>query len=424
MAYQNMISKNPLVNNFNTFQTNNSCKMPFESNSLIKENIHVMNHANYALQMQRMQQGNQVQMGNQRGIGQSGKTARDPFERRNLGGNPDPNGSGDDHMVPSANIRGGKGVNLIKEMLKPQKIAYNNKDVLPSVKSRKNENKKSIDPTNVPYKIIMTDRIGKILEKKWKDVKEDDILVHKTTEADKDSKRLTEERKAKKLKMKEINNELEVEYCLANMDKHKEKYEYNQTVIRNLAHEESKTDNDSRADYVEFYKKKLTEDERGQERSDSVLRKLIDTGIIRPEELPTMDDAPSEESMPKSINTEVFEKKISKPIVDKPVVKKPVVGKPIVSKPVVEKPAVSKAVVEKPAVSKPVVVEKPAVSKPAVSKPAVSKPVVSKPAVSKPVVDKPAIISKPVVNKTLPRSVGKPIVSKPTITKPTISNPQ
>lgn len=390
MAHQNMIGKNPLVNNFNTFQMNNQCRLPFESNNLIKENIHVMNHANYALQVQRMNAANRGGQAQQQSASQSQR--RDPFERRNLGANPNPNGS-DMNETKSSNVRKGKGVNLIEEMLKPQKIKYVNTDVLPNYQSRIKESEKQIDPTLTPYKIIMKDKMAPLIQKyqaaDGKAIRDklskEDLIVHKTTDEDKDEVRFNKERREKKIKMKEINKELEIEYCPANLDRHKEKYEYNQNVIRNLAHEECATGNDTRTDYVEFYKKKLAEDEKGIEKADSVLRKLVDTGIIRPEELPTANDdtAPPEE---KSVNTLDFEKKIrKKTVTDKPVVKKPTAKKPTVKKPDVTKPDVSKPDVSKPDVTKPDVI-KPIASKPAASKPTVSKPTVSKPIVTKPTV--------------------------------------
>ena len=355
---------------------NNQCRLPFESNNLIKENIHVMNHANYALQVQRMNQTNG-----------STQTRRDPFERRNLGSAQEP----DQTETRSSNVRKGKTLNVIEEMLKPQKIKYTNTDVLPNFQSRMKEKEKHIDPTLTPYKIIMKDQMAPLIQKyqaagnkaiKDKLVKED-LIVHKTTAEDKDEVRFNKERREKKIKMKEINKELEIEYCPANLDRHKEKYEYNQNVIRNLAHEECATGNDARTDYVEFYKKKLAEDEKGIEKADSVLRKLVDTGIIRPEELPTANDDTVPLPEEKSVNTVEFEKKISKkPSVDKPTVKKPTVKKPTVSKPAVDKPAVSKPTVSKPEVTKPTV------SKPTVPKPVVSKPVVTKPTVSKPTATK------------------------------------
>src|ERR1044071_7718686 len=51
--HQNMINSNPIVHKFNGYITNNPTTIPFSSNKLINENVHVVNNLNTYVQQQK-----------------------------------------------------------------------------------------------------------------------------------------------------------------------------------------------------------------------------------------------------------------------------------------------------------------------------------------------------------------------------------
>nr|URM62326.1 hypothetical protein [Mimivirus sp.] len=111
-------------------------------------------------------------------------------------------------------------------MLKPQKIKKDNKDVESNYKIRENmrqnilKNKfDDFEMTNAPYKSIIKDRI---IKKNVKDVKIEDLLVHKSIKGiDDDREKFNVELNTKNQEKEQINNELEIEFNIDNYDKHK-----------------------------------------------------------------------------------------------------------------------------------------------------------------------------------------------------------
>lgn len=182
-------------------------------------------------------------------------------------------------------------------MLKPVKIIKNentNKDVGSNYRVRKDVQKQAkkgkinIKMTNAPYKNIIKD---KIITKNVEDVKEEDLLVHKSMKGiDDNIEKFNQELNLKEIEKKKINDELDIEFNIENYDKHKKKFEYKETFIKNLAFEE-KTFNENKEDFIDFYQKKQKEAEEGMKLCDQVLHNMIDEGIISKEELPTEDSA-------------------------------------------------------------------------------------------------------------------------------------
>lgn len=259
---QNLIDQNPMINQFNNYMRNNPTNVPFQGNQLISNNVHVQNNLNNYVQ-----QFKQV---------------------KNV-----PNTI----TVPSVTIVDNKAepahhVEIISQMLKPQKITRDNRDVKSNFEARREVQKKAekgdigIAITNTPYKTIIKD---KIITKAVKDVKEDDLLVHKSIrEIDANIDKFNKEYVKKKNEETEVNEELKIEFHIDNYNKHKKKFEYKESFIRNLAYDQNSAE-ENKADSIDFYKKKQKEAEEGKKTCDDILKYLEEEGVIREDELPTKE---------------------------------------------------------------------------------------------------------------------------------------
>lgn len=187
-----------------------------------------------------------------------------------------------------------KNIDIIGNMLQPEKIiknGNNNKDVEDNYKLRKNvqrqakKGKIGIEITNAPYKNIIKDKIP---NKKVDEIEEKDLIVHtviRGTGGDDDLSIFNAELEIKKEEDNKINDELKIEFDIENYDKHKKKFDYKETFIKNLAFEQNTFD-ESKEDYIEFYKQKQKEAEDGLKLCDKVLENFIDEGFISKNELP------------------------------------------------------------------------------------------------------------------------------------------
>ncbi|MEM0354195.1 MAG: hypothetical protein QXW79_01300 [Thermoplasmata archaeon] len=188
---------------------------------------------------------------------------------------------------------GPKNYNIIEELLKPQKIVKNNKDIEANYKLIKDEYKlddrghlvKKFKITNAPYKNIIKD---KIVTKKVEEVREEDLVVYKVNKKiDANPEKFNEDLKIKKNEKEKINEELKMEFHPENYSKHKKNFEYKETFIRNMTYNQN-TFNEIKQDYIEFYRKKQREMEEGQKLCDQILH-TIDDNLINKNELPTAE---------------------------------------------------------------------------------------------------------------------------------------
>lgn len=243
------VNQNPILNQFNGYVQQNPLNAPFQGNNLLNKNVYVSNNLNEMLQ-----QHNTVR--------QTVNSA--PTKSKN------------------------KGTNIIQDMLKPQKITKDNKDVMINYKANeptreKDYVKKNIPISNAPYKIILKD---KMVTKNVKDVDIDDITVYKADRAlDANPEKFNSELNKKETAMKSVNEELKLEFNPDNYDKHKKKFEYKETFIRNMGFQQN-TFVDSKNEYVEFYQKKQKEAEEGKKICDQILIDLVNNDIISKDELP------------------------------------------------------------------------------------------------------------------------------------------
>lgn len=300
--YQNIANQNSLLNNFNGYITQNPNNIPFQNNQLINNNPHVANNLNNLLQQHKTFQQNlpvyQQQLQNQQLQNQQNLPV---YQQQKQNYNTNKNNK--------SKLNNG---NIIEEMLKPQKILRDNKDVKTNYNTRKDIQEKArknvgIKITNAPYKSIIKD---KIINKDVGDIKEKDLLVHKANkEIDADRNKFDIEYQTKKNEKKKINDELKIEFHIDNYDKHKKKFEFKETFIKNLAFEENTYD-ENKQDVIEFYKKQKKEAIEGQILCDNILHNLANEGIISKDEIPTerSDTQTNSEidlnSMIKNINTD------------------------------------------------------------------------------------------------------------------------
>ena len=249
--------KNPLLDNFNTYMANNST--PFQHNQLLNQNVHAMGNLNEHLK-QRKSYNTDVRV--------------DPPKR-------------------TVNTRTSK--NLIDEIFKPEKIKCDNRDVIKNYKEREQVQSKTIDPENIPYKIIIKVKIVTKPVRKSKD-----LVVHESTDADRDINKFQKDLSVKKQEKKKINQELSIQFNENNRDTHQENFDMNGTFIKNLSYS-SNTFGENKDDYVDFYRKCQKEAEEGKEMCDQIINRLVDTGLIKANELPSefndSDDAPADISV-------------------------------------------------------------------------------------------------------------------------------
>lgn len=291
--YQNLASQNPLVNQFNGYMVQNPNMIPFQNNQLINNNPHVINNLNDLIQQHKLLQQNipiyQQQYQNQQMSQMNQIPQINHIPQMNQQTQINKLTQTNQKLLTTKTNNKMKYGNIIEEMLKPQKIVKDNKDVDSNYKVRKEIQKNSkkgkinIKMTNAPYKTIIKD---KIINKKVEDVKQEDLLVHKSIrEIDANREKFDKELEIKKQEKEQINDELKIEFHIDNYDKHKKKFEYKETFIRNLAYEENTFD-ENKQDVIEFYRKQQKEAEEGQKLCDQILHNLVDEGVISKDELP------------------------------------------------------------------------------------------------------------------------------------------
>ena len=116
--YQNIANQNPLIKIFNGYMIQNPNIIPFQNNQLINNNVHVMNNLNEYVQQHKIIQQNiptlqqQINMNSMNQINQTNQ-----MNQINLKNNENNNGK-------TVKV---KNINIIKNMLEPEKIDYTKK---------------------------------------------------------------------------------------------------------------------------------------------------------------------------------------------------------------------------------------------------------------------------------------------------------
>lgn len=199
-------------------------------------------------------------------------------------------------MISNSNIRDSYNIKKIKKfnnidsmynqdelknlIIKQQKIEKPNINIQSLVDNRINTNDAELNNsikkrTNQPYKGIIKDfDYSKIREKH-----EEDLIVHKVNETDKDKKIFDE-------KMDEFQNEILIQnenikdtYSLDKKTAHKKEFDYQHKYKYRIKIDTPDND-DIRIDRIEFYKKEQNKIEDNKKKIDDILLNLIDSGIL------------------------------------------------------------------------------------------------------------------------------------------------
>lgn len=164
-------------------------------------------------------------------------------------------------------------------ILKPQKIEKSNININSLINNKKKTNESDLNDCvkkriNEPYKgIIKNFDYSKIREKH-----EEDLIVHKVNEEDKNMKLFDSNMDIFRDKITKQNKDIKDVYSIDNKTEHKKefdyqlKYKYRTKIDTN--------DDDLRVDRIEFYKKEQSKIEENKKKIDDIFLNLIDSGIL------------------------------------------------------------------------------------------------------------------------------------------------
>ncbi len=165
-------------------------------------------------------------------------------------------------------------------IIKPIKIEKANIDIKALANSREQSNLSELKQSeqkrvNNPYKGIIKDFN---YDQKLK--KQDDLIVHKVTELDKDKKQFDEKMDVFKDKITTQNTEIKDIYSIDKKTQHKKDFEYQHKYKYRTKLEAGNDESDLRVDRIEFYKKEQQKLEHNKKKIDNILLDLIDSGIL------------------------------------------------------------------------------------------------------------------------------------------------
>jgi len=196
----------------------------------------------------------------------------------------------------NSNIRNSYNINKIKKfnnidqqynqdelkniILQPMKIEKSIVDFKSLINNKTINNEKDFKESinkrvNEPYKgIIKNFDYSKIRAKH-----EEDLIVHKVTNLDKDKNLFNDKMKIFKTEIKTQNNDIKNIYSLNKVTEHKKEFDY-QHKYKYRTKLDSNNDDDLRIDRIEFYKKEQSKAEENKKKIDDILFNLIDSGIL------------------------------------------------------------------------------------------------------------------------------------------------
>jgi hypothetical protein len=256
-----------MLNGYNNYQTNN---VPFKNNNLLRNNPMFQNSMNYnnSSQMKAMQEM-QEKMANLRKLQQIKQNERfNELEK----------------IIDKEKIR-----ETIIKPIKEQKIdktelnnmlVIKNKEFIPE---RENYWRSR---TNQPYKnILKNEDYSLFFKKKNNDLKKDELIVHKVTDADKLEERLLKEFIELSEMIEKHDHELKSIYSLSEKMNHKKKFYY----IHVNKYEKIKYDpadfNDMKNDKIELYKKEQEKTDKGKKKIDDIIEDLVYKGMLTQEDI-------------------------------------------------------------------------------------------------------------------------------------------
>jgi hypothetical protein len=181
------------------------------------------------------------------------------------------------------NIDQSHNMDQLKDVIiKSEKIQKPNININNLVKSKEEENNKVLNEsikkrTNQPYKgIIKNFDYSKIREKH-----EEDLVVHKITDIDKDKLVFDSKLNNYNNTIKNQNTELKQIYSGDKYTINKKDFDYQHKYkYRSKIDNDDNNDTDLRIDRIEYYKKEQQKNEGNKKKIDDILLSLIDSGIL------------------------------------------------------------------------------------------------------------------------------------------------
>lgn len=165
-------------------------------------------------------------------------------------------------------------------IIKSQKIEKSNINIKSLIDNRELVNKNELNECikkriNEPYKGIIKDfDYSKIREKH-----EEDLIVHKVTDVDKDKNKFDEKMDTFHNKIQQQNCDIKNTYSLDKKIEHKKEFDY-QHKYKYRVKIDSNDNDELRVDRIEFYKKEQNKIEENKKKIDDILINLIDSGIL------------------------------------------------------------------------------------------------------------------------------------------------
>ena len=175
-----------------------------------------------------------------------------------------------------------KGGNLIEQLLKPIKLEKNNVEVEKSYNKasvERNEKRPEYvryDITNNPYKNIL-----KNVDYKKHIADPKDLVVHKTTEKDRDKAMIEKELKEKEEQLRDHDGIIKQEYSSDRKEFHEKNFIYKASYVERIKH-----DTNTHSDLIDFYKNHQKKQEEGINKIDNILISLKDQGLLKTEDIP------------------------------------------------------------------------------------------------------------------------------------------
>jgi hypothetical protein len=166
-------------------------------------------------------------------------------------------------------------------IIKSEKIQKPNININNLVKSKEEENNKVLNEsikkrTNQPYKgIIKNFDYSKIREKH-----EEDLIVHKNTDADKDKKVFDNKLNNYNNTIQNQNTEIKQIYSGDKYTVNKKDFDYQHKYKYRSKIDSNNDESELRVDRIEYYKKEQQKNEGNKKKIDDILLNLIDSGIL------------------------------------------------------------------------------------------------------------------------------------------------
>lgn len=165
-------------------------------------------------------------------------------------------------------------------ILKPQKIDKPNINLDSLINNKEKTNTNDLEEsikkmTNEPYKgIIKNFDYSKL---KVKD--EEDLIVHKVNEEDKNIEIFDSKMSVFHNKIEKQNKDIKDTYSMDKKTEHKKEFDY-QHKYKYRTKIDSGDNEDLRIDRIEYYKKEQSKFEENKKKIDDILLNLIDSGIL------------------------------------------------------------------------------------------------------------------------------------------------